>query len=212
MAAHATAMPALPPEAMTTPAAGIAFDRIRLNMPRALKLPPTCRCSSLSQSSTQSMPSWPPSMRSSGVRRMSARCVARPLRCRRGRCRASITGAEVAQSLYCTDGHGRRPLRARARDGARARPHQHRQPGIEPPADRAHPRRAGPPRRREPADLRRRPEEGQPVRDARRGQAGRRDRLRPHRHRAVGRPGLVRRSARRGGAATAACTAAAAPT
>ena len=39
--------------------------------------------------------------------------------------------------------------------------------------------------------------QGEPVRHRRRGQAGRRDRLRPHRHRAVGRPGLVVRSARR---------------
>src|SRR3982751_3017454 len=42
-------------------------------MPRALKLPPTWRCSSLSQSSAQSTPSSAPRRRSKGVRRMSPR-------------------------------------------------------------------------------------------------------------------------------------------
>ena len=50
---------------------------MRLNMPRALKLPPTCRCSSLSQSSAQAMPSARPGRRSSGVRRTSPAMRAR---------------------------------------------------------------------------------------------------------------------------------------
>ena len=42
-------------------------------------------------------------------------------------------------------------------------------------------------------------QQGQPLRHRRRRQAGRRDRLRPHRHRALGRPGLVARPALRRG-------------
>src|SRR3982751_743723 len=70
-AACATAMPALPPEAMTTPAAGTVFARMRLNMPRALKLPVTWRCSSFSQSSAAATPSSAPAIRTRGVRRTS---------------------------------------------------------------------------------------------------------------------------------------------
>ena len=50
-AAVAVAMPALPPEAAITPAAGMRLASSRLNMPRALKLPETCNCSSFSQTS-----------------------------------------------------------------------------------------------------------------------------------------------------------------
>jgi hypothetical protein len=51
--------------------AGTGSERMRLNMPRALKLPPTCRCSSFSQTSARSRPSARPGRRHSGVRRTS---------------------------------------------------------------------------------------------------------------------------------------------
>ena len=69
-AAAAVAMPALPPEATITPLAGMGLESRRLSMPRALKLPPTCRCSSFSQTSAQSTPNAAPGSFHSGVRRM----------------------------------------------------------------------------------------------------------------------------------------------
>jgi hypothetical protein len=66
-AAAAVAMPALPPEATITPLAGIGLASRRLSMPRALKLPPTCRCSSFSQTSAQPMPRALPGRFQSGV-------------------------------------------------------------------------------------------------------------------------------------------------
>ena len=68
-AAAATAMPALPPEAMITPLSGTGLASKRYSMPRALKLPPTCKCSSFSQTSAQSTPRATPGKRSSGVLR-----------------------------------------------------------------------------------------------------------------------------------------------
>jgi hypothetical protein len=88
-AAAATAIPALPPEAMTTPAAGIGSERMRLNMPRALKLPPICRCSSLSHNSATSIPSAAPGRRHSGVRRTSPAM----------RCRAAVMASRSMRGL-----------------------------------------------------------------------------------------------------------------
>ena len=56
-----------------TPAAGSGCERMRLNMPRALKLPPSCRCSSFSHSSATGRPNALPGSRSKGVCRMSLR-------------------------------------------------------------------------------------------------------------------------------------------
>ena len=57
-----------------TPLSGTGLASRRYSMPRALKLPPTCRCSSLSQTSAQSTPRDRPLRRSSGVvRRKSGR-------------------------------------------------------------------------------------------------------------------------------------------
>jgi len=44
-------MPAFPPEATTTPLSGMSLASSRFIMPRALKLPLTCMCSSLSHTS-----------------------------------------------------------------------------------------------------------------------------------------------------------------
>jgi hypothetical protein len=60
-------MPALPPEATTTPAAGSGRRRMRLNMPRALKLPPTLQVFELQPHLGQSSPSAAPGSRHSGV-------------------------------------------------------------------------------------------------------------------------------------------------
>jgi hypothetical protein len=61
---------------MITPLSGTGLARRRYNMPRALKLPPTCRCSSLSQTSAQSTPRDLPETRISGVVRKKSGWVA----------------------------------------------------------------------------------------------------------------------------------------
>jgi len=71
-AAAAVAMPALPPDATITPPAGMVFASKRLSMPRALKLPPTCKCSSLSQTSAHGRPSAAPGSFHNGVRSRKA--------------------------------------------------------------------------------------------------------------------------------------------
>ena len=67
LAAAAVAIPALPPEATITPLAGMVLDSRRFSMPRALKLPATCRCSSFSQTSPPRKPNWAPGSFHSGV-------------------------------------------------------------------------------------------------------------------------------------------------
>ena len=52
-------MPALPPEATMTPLSGIVLASSRFIIPRALKLPETCMCSSLSHSCAPSPASMP---------------------------------------------------------------------------------------------------------------------------------------------------------
>ena len=55
-----------------TPLAGIALASSRLSMPRVLKLPATCNCSSLSQTSAHPSPKAAPGSFHSGVRRRKA--------------------------------------------------------------------------------------------------------------------------------------------
>ncbi len=78
-----------------------------------------------------------------------------------------------------------RPL---ARPGPGA--HEYREPPLQPGAHRFHPHGTGSPRREVPADLRRKQDQGQSVRHPGRGQARGHHPLGPHRHRALGRPGL----------------------
>ncbi len=89
-------------------------------MPRALKLPPTCRCSSLSQTSPHSTPSDWPDKRISGVVRKKSGWVASGRRAaamaarsimrgapgdKRGQCRSTPPGAQATRG-YTTDCRG----------------------------------------------------------------------------------------------------------
>src|SRR5688572_7988250 len=69
IAANATAAPWLPPEAATTPAAGISRESRWLNAPRALNDPACCRNSSLKTRRTSGSPKSAPSTSRTGVRR-----------------------------------------------------------------------------------------------------------------------------------------------
>src|SRR6266498_3793093 len=62
LAAYATAAPWLPPEAATTPAAGIARVSRCANAPRVLNEPACCRCSSLNVNETDCRSKSAPSM------------------------------------------------------------------------------------------------------------------------------------------------------
>ena len=89
-------MPALPPDAMMTPAAGIGPASRRLSMPRALKLPLTCNCSSLSQTSAHGSPRAAPGKRISGVRRTKG------LNSSNNRvCAATISARETLAGVAC---------------------------------------------------------------------------------------------------------------
>ena len=143
-------MPALPPDAITTPASGSGFERMRLNMPRALKLPPTCSCSSLSQSSAQSMPSSAAGQaQERRVAHVAGDAPARGFDVVAGdvdHCeRREGSAAAILRRWTCPPHPPRAPSSWRA-PGA----HEHRQPRVEPRADPLRARRAGAPRREEP--------------------------------------------------------------
>ena len=191
-------MPALPPEAMTTPAAGSGCAAHPVE--HAARLEAAADLQLLELEPELGAVDGEPAALDAHERRathVAGDATARALDVGAGDVFDHRSSApRVAQPLYCADGRFDRALRAGPRARARAGGHEHRQPRIEPRADPLHSRRARAPRRREHAHLRRRAPEGQPLRHRRRGQARRRDRLGPHRHRAVGRPELVARPAR----------------
>ena len=70
IAAKATAAPWLPPEAATTPAGGTTRVSRFANAPRVLNEPARCSSSSLIVMGRPASPTSPPSMSTTGVRRM----------------------------------------------------------------------------------------------------------------------------------------------
>ena len=88
-----------------------------------------------------------------------------------------------------------RPVRPGPGACADAGTHEHRQPQLQPGADPFRARHAEKIRRGQPHHLERRQNQGQPVCHAGGRQTCRRDPVGPHRHRALGRAGLVGRPA-----------------
>src|SRR5205807_1092157 len=104
-AAKATARPWLPPEAATTPAAGISRVRRFVKAPRALKEPACCSSSSLRTSGTP-IPKSAPSTSTMGVRRIYGRMRAYVARMVSGATLLSGDGFELAHMVQVVSRHG----------------------------------------------------------------------------------------------------------